>query len=948
MKTHYNSMLFLLFIGLFSTNLFAQQGTVSGTLTSEGDNLPLPGVTILIKGTKTGVQTDFDGNYSITCRVGDTLVISYVGIATREVLVTPNMFGESADDLLVSQIPVKVIESNAYGDALKTNPKSVFAVPSLNNSPYNYNKQHDYQYERIKDVNIQEDKVNFTYFDPDIFYEIGINSTFGVRFFKGENLPQLQKTYAQGATSNGAFTFLGPETGNIFSFGPKLSNLEFDGSTYEYDTNGQLVPIGLGNGNPSTIYDNSVLHTHIKNSHHAFFNVSTEKSILGFNYTNTNLSDIFNREKSASNDLELSFRTSKNRENQLNWNVSAKYGRQKDNQPNINGFLNNTLLNAWATPVSFDNDQGTVLNDDSQRSFSPTNFNNPNWLLENNRNSEQNDFFVASLQNSIKLSDKINLKSILSYTNNKDAQNYGVLKNTVGFEDGYSSEKTIEKEVLNALLKFDFDNNKYNSNLKLTSLIDFSSESLDYRLTESTGFDGFSFNSPENTNSISNSLHRNTFRILNKVNFKPNQTHLELTVANNMYLSSLQENKWFLPYAKLKLDVNRLLDLYLNNFDVAITTSYDVKEPSLFYGNQSHNSLQLSPSQSLNYTANNDLFIGNSLQLEEQRSYEYAMTLEFNAFGSYFDFGATYFDTKTKGSVFPVFENNSYQLKNSADIRNRGIELSLSTSIELANQFYYRPTLVFSSNRTKVLKLNSDTNRIAIAGFTSVSKNLIVGERAGMIVGSAYARDDNSSMIIGADGFPLVAAEQQIIGDPTPDFNFGFTNNFTWNNFNLNLVLDVQKGGDVWNGTQNTLNYLGRSQQSAIERNVTNFIFNGVTQQGQQNTLAVDFYNPENDISQNRFVRYGFSGVDEDAIEDGSYINLKSIDLTYSFKQKNNKRRFIRQLDVGIYANNLVTWTKFGGASPYRNLYDNASGQGLNFFNMPITTEVGLTLNIKI
>ncbi|WP_455169458.1 carboxypeptidase-like regulatory domain-containing protein, partial [Aegicerativicinus sediminis] len=52
---------------IFATNFsLAQNKTVSGVVTSEGDGMPLIGVSVVVKGTSRGVQTDFDGNYSIS------------------------------------------------------------------------------------------------------------------------------------------------------------------------------------------------------------------------------------------------------------------------------------------------------------------------------------------------------------------------------------------------------------------------------------------------------------------------------------------------------------------------------------------------------------------------------------------------------------------------------------------------------------------------------------------------------------------------------------------------------------------------------------------------------------------------------------------------------------------------------------------------------------------
>lgn len=65
---------------------FAQDKTISGVV-SDASGLPLPGVNIIIKGTKTGTQTDFDGNYSIKANEGDIIVVSYLGLKTEEIKV---------------------------------------------------------------------------------------------------------------------------------------------------------------------------------------------------------------------------------------------------------------------------------------------------------------------------------------------------------------------------------------------------------------------------------------------------------------------------------------------------------------------------------------------------------------------------------------------------------------------------------------------------------------------------------------------------------------------------------------------------------------------------------------------------------------------------------------------------------------------------------------------
>ena len=85
MKTKFNVILTLLLVFIVQL-AFAQEKTISGTV-SDGSGLPLPGVNIIIKGTTSGTQSDFDGNYSIQASVGQTLIYSYVGFETQEIAV---------------------------------------------------------------------------------------------------------------------------------------------------------------------------------------------------------------------------------------------------------------------------------------------------------------------------------------------------------------------------------------------------------------------------------------------------------------------------------------------------------------------------------------------------------------------------------------------------------------------------------------------------------------------------------------------------------------------------------------------------------------------------------------------------------------------------------------------------------------------------------------------
>ncbi|WP_299095534.1 carboxypeptidase-like regulatory domain-containing protein [uncultured Winogradskyella sp.] len=941
-----NKITFKIFVLLivFPVLCFSQEGTVTGTLTTSSDGLPLPGATIIVKGTTHGVQTDFDGNYSLKCNVGDVIVISYVGMDPKEITVTADMFG-TVQKTAVKRVKVKPIETDAYSEALKNKKKERFKIPSIADSKHLYNKKDNYNaLHRIKDIQLDSEHVNLTYFNPDIYFQVGVKSNLSFQFVKESNLPKLQSSYSQGATENGSISFLGPETGNIFSYGPNLNTLEFDGSNYIYDNNGRLVTLGNGNGVSSKQYNNSVLNTAISRFTNVYFDVDTDEWTTGLDFSQKNTEDIFGRAQKTNNDLALNFKTLNRNSEELSWKSFVKYSHWKNNQPNINGFRNNLLLNSWVTPVSFNNGQGSVLPDNTQRSFSPTNYNNPEWLF-NKKNYDANTLFVANLKNDINIGDDFSIGSQLNYKTAENEQNFGLFTNTVGFENGYLSNKTIKNNSFNAMLDLHYDKYLGDFSIDVRSITRFKNEQLDYTFKESEDFDAFTFSNPNSTTEISNRINRNVLRPHQSVTLKYKR-YSKIVFSNTAYISSIQKNKLLLPSSVLKVDLADVLNLDdISYFTLSATSAFDVNEMPLFYNNQSHNSLQLLPSESLGYTSNIDLFINEGLDLEERHDYSFNLDLDFYLWDAYWDFTASYFGSKTNGSVFPVLEGNQFQLQNIADITNKGLELQLDVS-ERFGSVRWNSSLSFMTNKNKVTKLYSNEERVPIAGFQNVSKNLIVGQPAGVIVGTAFARDTQNNIIIDSNGYPIVDTEQQIIGNPVPDFTLGFSNRFTWKKLKFHFVLDYQKGGDTWNGTQNVLNYFGTSQQSADQRNITNYVFNGVNAQGNTNTIPVDFYNPEDGIENNRFVRYGFSGVAEEAIEDASYLNLRTLELSYDFAKSNYD--FFRQVEIGLYAHNLITFTKYRGASPYSSLFDTNSGHNLNFFNTPLMSEVGLKVNLKI
>lgn len=112
MRTKFSGILTLLLAFVVQIT-FAQEKTVSGTVTDD-QGLPLPGVNIIIKGTSSGTQTDFDGIYNLEASNGSTLVFSYIGFETQEVTVgaassydVTMEAGNTLDEVVVTSFGIK-------------------------------------------------------------------------------------------------------------------------------------------------------------------------------------------------------------------------------------------------------------------------------------------------------------------------------------------------------------------------------------------------------------------------------------------------------------------------------------------------------------------------------------------------------------------------------------------------------------------------------------------------------------------------------------------------------------------------------------------------------------------------------------------------------------------------------------------------------------------------
>lgn len=139
MKTKFSKILTLLLVLVVQISFAQEQRTITGTVTDDS-GLPLPGVNIIIEGTTTGVQTDFDGNYSIQAQQGQVLVFTFVGLETARYTVAQNnridvtMAADAAqlDEVVVTALGIKREKKSLGYATQEVDGSAVSDVPTTN------------------------------------------------------------------------------------------------------------------------------------------------------------------------------------------------------------------------------------------------------------------------------------------------------------------------------------------------------------------------------------------------------------------------------------------------------------------------------------------------------------------------------------------------------------------------------------------------------------------------------------------------------------------------------------------------------------------------------------------------------------------------------------------------------------------------------------------------
>ncbi|HEX6226017.1 MAG TPA: carboxypeptidase-like regulatory domain-containing protein [Chryseolinea sp.] len=948
------------------TSASAQERTITGRLTSNEDGSPLPGINITIKGTSTGTSTDANGNYSITVPIGSTMVFSFIGMQTREVLVTkdnlqpvrPGSNTRSRDVHKKMKSP-DLLSRSLYQDSI---PQDKLGLATLTSESPSYTNKSPVDPSAIRKIKKSGNRyVLKSDSDPYTRTGFGLQFSSSLSLEKINKLPSLQNTYTQGQPSNGKYQWIGADQQELFSWGPQIATLEYDGSSYPYDKNGRLVTIGSGNGNIAKKYNaKDFFRIGVANVNELMLTLPGKKhSTFVFDLENRRRSGIIPNSDFERINIGASMKNFKLAEH-LTTNTTISYNRSNGNLLSRGANLASIVGAVYRTPTTFDNANGHSaksarnheesykLTDGTQRSHAPGYVDNPYGLANDLPDNDHSERFLASLN--LRHSSSNPLSIVLN--TNVDAQwnrNYfGVPLGYSAYINGRLTERNEQQTFANLILTPTYRFELYDSELKVG--LSYQSQ---YTNREIERLDGFNFlagpfNEVTDADSLvqfKRYLHRMTHEIIVNAQYEYYDL-LNVKFTNRIYFSSTVRNgafSNFFPSGNIILNLAQLVDIWsIEYLRLYSTASRTIREAPLLFSNWSYGSTNSPVENYTSFYEANEILFNRKLLPEIETKLESG--LKFRGMSSRLSVEIAYFNNVTKDFIAPAQQGTQYALQNLATIRNYGGTASAGYTGYMYNGSW-GTEVRWSKYNAVVRELSSADESIALAGFQSIRSVLAEDKPLGAIYGTTYRRNSNGDLIIGEDGFPLEDASLTMIGNPIPDFLLGWSGYVRWKQFNFSFQFDLKSGGDMWNGTNAALDYLGRSASSGSERNISNYIYTGVDGNNNQNVQPVSFSDPNKSVNENRWVRYGWDGVGEDYIEDASWFRLSEIVFSYSLRLPKSK---VQELKCSLVARNLFLITPYSGVDPAATLFSYNTGNGLDLFNTPSTRSYGIQITVRL
>jgi TonB-linked SusC/RagA family outer membrane protein len=271
-------------------------------------------------------------------------------------------------------------------------------------------------------------------------------------------------------------------------------------------------------------------------------------------------------------------------------------------------------------------------------------------------------------------------------------------------------------------------------------------------------------------------------------------------------------------------------------------------------------------------------------------------------------------------------------LINLGQTTNKGVDATLSfNNIVNIKGFSWTSAFNFSKNESLVEKVGENGNdKVALLyGYNTTTEiDAVKGQSFGAIYGYAWKRYGksptdagylNAPLLLNAAGQPQKDAVKTLLGNTTPDFILGWNNTLSYKNFNFGFTFDWKKGGNVINDYNAMITYSGKSiltdkryydptVAGAPKDVLSTRTYVGVDATGKPVDVPVQ-------LTKTWYTTVVYK-VDENYVEDASWLRLRNIYLTYSIPEKLLKPLHMKAVDVTFAGRNVWLKTKYSGVDP--------------------------------
>jgi TonB-linked SusC/RagA family outer membrane protein len=276
-----------------------------------------------------------------------------------------------------------------------------------------------------------------------------------------------------------------------------------------------------------------------------------------------------------------------------------------------------------------------------------------------------------------------------------------------------------------------------------------------------------------------------------------------------------------------------------------------------------------------------------------------------------------------------IFDNKNFGWSVGANFTlNRNEILSIDPNgTSRAKMFVYkgeeaREVDYFTGSSLSTAAIGKDYINIFIAGepmclFYALPTDGLVGEgQTGVPLVDGEVRGEGAVNFIDTNKDGVITVEDKVVvGNPNPDFTYGFNTKFDYKNFSLSAQFIGSYGNDVYNQQKAVLSDLSTKTENRLRAAV----FDAWTPQ-----------NPDASFPSVSAYRIGdMSSCSDRFVEDGSYLRLANLSLSYNFKIK-SKKSILRNINVGVSGKNLYCWTNYSGYDPDVNIYGSVLRYGVD------------------